>query len=300
MIRAQSVTTEYDTLFETVTSIASKVDPIKLNQTLTATAQALTGVGTRFGESIENANAILADLDPQMPRLQRDVAATADLLDVYADAAPNLWNGLATSVTTARTLNAQRREIDAALMAAIGFADTAAGPLQRGGPYLVRSAADFVPTTKLLDDYRGMILCTLRNWHDVGPEIAKSLGGNNGYSLETYGTITGAGNPYIYPDNLPRINAHGGPEGRPGCWQKLTPELWPMPYLVTDTGYSIAPYNHIRFRFTAGHRLRVGAPGRRADDQPVALTVTVNHPNRLGSTLSDVRRSSSRLTVNWS
>jgi phospholipid/cholesterol/gamma-HCH transport system substrate-binding protein len=34
------------------------------------------------------------------------------------------------------------------------------------------------------------------------------------------------------------------PEGRPGCWQKITRDLWPAPYLVLDTGASIAPYNH--------------------------------------------------------
>src|SRR5689334_10348722 len=47
-IPVQSVTTEYDTLFETITSIAAMVDPVKLNQTLTATAQALTGLGRKF------------------------------------------------------------------------------------------------------------------------------------------------------------------------------------------------------------------------------------------------------------
>ena len=38
---ATHVTTEFNTLFETITSISEKVDPIKLNQTLSATAQAL-------------------------------------------------------------------------------------------------------------------------------------------------------------------------------------------------------------------------------------------------------------------
>ncbi|TPG31920.1 MCE family protein [Mycolicibacterium hodleri] len=244
VIRVQSVTTEFNTLFETVTSIASKVDPIKLNQTLTATAQALTGLGHRFGESLENANVILDDVNPLMPRIRGDLARTATLAAIYADAAPDLWNGLDASLTTARTLNAQSRDVDAALMASIGFADTSADPLERATPFLVRSASDLVPTTKLLDDYRGMILCTLRNYHDVGPRIAESLGGDNGFSLVTYGTVMGAGNPFVYPDNLPRINARGGPEGRPGCWQKVTYDLWPMPYLVMDTGYSIAPYNH--------------------------------------------------------
>jgi hypothetical protein len=36
------------------------------------------------------------------------------------------------------------------------------------------------------------------------------------------------GNPFVYPDNLPLVNAHGVPEGRPGCWQKVTKFLWPF------------------------------------------------------------------------
>jgi phospholipid/cholesterol/gamma-HCH transport system substrate-binding protein len=244
-IRAQSVTTEFNTLFETVTSIAEKVDPIKLNQTLTATATALTGLGTRFGRSLDDANVILDDVNPRMPQLRNDIRQTAGLADVYADAAPNLFDGLDAAATTARTLNTERHDVDTALMAAVGFGNTAADTFERAGPYLVRSAADLVPTTKLLDDYRGMIFCSLRNYSDVGPKIAHSLGGGNGFSLVTFGTVLLAGNPFIYPDNLPRINAHGGPEGRPGCWQSLTPDLWPMPYLVMDTGYSIAPYNHL-------------------------------------------------------
>jgi phospholipid/cholesterol/gamma-HCH transport system substrate-binding protein len=129
-------------------------------------------------------------------------------------------------------------------MAAVGFAGTATESIQRAGPYLIRGAADLIPTTELLDEYRGMIFCTIRNYHDVAPDFARVLG-NNGYSLASAGTILGAGNPFVYPDNLPRVNAHGGPEGRPGCWQKITRELWPNPYLVMDTGYSLAPYNHV-------------------------------------------------------
>jgi phospholipid/cholesterol/gamma-HCH transport system substrate-binding protein len=245
VIPASSVTTEFNTLFETVTSIAEKVDPIKVNQTLTAAAQALSGLGSRFGVSLEHANVILDDLNPRMPRLREDTARVADLADVYAAASPELWNGLDSAVATARTFNAQIDDVDAALMAALGFANTATEPLEQATPYLVRGAADLVPTTKLLDDYRGMIFCTIRNYHDVEPRVKMALGGDNGYSLAAFGTVLGAGNPFIYPDNLPRINAHGGPEGRPGCWQKVTRNLWPHPYLVMDTGYNLAPYNHI-------------------------------------------------------
>ena len=246
VIQAQSVTTEFNTLFETVTAIAELIDPIKLNATLTATAEAFTGLGDRFGQSIEHANVILDYLNPRMPQLRRDIAAAAGLADVYTDASPELWSGLDAAVSTARTFNDERANVDAALMAAVGFGSTAADGFERAGPYLVRGASDLVPTTKLLDDYRAMILCTTRNYHDVQPLVAKTLGGN-GYSLAQYGTILGFGAPnaYVYPDNLPRINARGGPEGRPGCWQKVTPELYPFPYLVMDTGFNMAPYNHV-------------------------------------------------------
>jgi phospholipid/cholesterol/gamma-HCH transport system substrate-binding protein len=62
VIDVSAVTMEFNTLFETVTSIAEHVDPIKLNQTLAATAEALTGLGDRFGESLLNGNEILDDL----------------------------------------------------------------------------------------------------------------------------------------------------------------------------------------------------------------------------------------------
>jgi phospholipid/cholesterol/gamma-HCH transport system substrate-binding protein len=244
VIDASAVTTEFNPLFETVTEIAEQVDPIKLNQTLSATAEALTGSGDTFGESLLNGNRILDDLNQRMLQIRYDNQRVADLADVYSEASPDLWEGLQNAVRTAKTFNDHRGDVDAALMAAVGFANTGADSFDRGGPYLVRGAADFVPTTKLLDDYRGMIFCTLRNFHDIEPRVHDAFG-SNGYSLATSsGTIAGAGNPYIYPDNLPRVNARGGPEGRPGCWQKITRELWPAPYLVMDTGASIAPYNH--------------------------------------------------------
>ncbi|MGV0745368.1 MCE family protein [Mycolicibacterium sp. XJ870] len=244
-IDVTGVTTEFNSLFETITEITEQVDPIKLNQTLSATAQALTGLGDKFGRSLADGNAILDDLNPRMDRVGRDISALADLGGIYADAAPDLFGGLDSGARTAATLNAQRDDVDAALIAAIGFAGTGADILERGGPYLQRGAQDLIPTSKLLDDYRGMIFCTIRNYHNVAPKMREVFGGDNGYSLESYGTPMGAGNPYVYPDNLPRVNAKGGPEGRPGCWQEITRELWPVPYLVMDTGLSIAPYNHV-------------------------------------------------------
>src|SRR5262245_31309306 len=182
VIDASAVTTEFNTLFETVVSIAEQVDPVKLNQTLAATAEALNGLGDRFGDSLANGNQILGDLNPQMPQITYDNRRLADLADVYADASPDLWTGLDDALISAQTFNDHRADVDEALMAAVGFADDAADSFERGGPYLVRGAADLVPTTALLDDYRGMIFCTFRKYSVVQKRASAVLGGN-GYSL---------------------------------------------------------------------------------------------------------------------
>src|ERR1700739_3917481 len=86
VIDARSVTTEFNTLFETITEIAEKVDPVKVNLTLSAVAEALTGLGDRFGQSIVNGNAILDDINPQMPQIRHDIQGLAALGDTYAQA----------------------------------------------------------------------------------------------------------------------------------------------------------------------------------------------------------------------
>ncbi|KUI01826.1 MCE family protein [Mycobacterium sp. IS-3022] len=243
VIDATHVTTEMNTLFETVMNLTEHVDPVKLNQTLTATAQALDGFGNRLGDSIEHGNAILDDLNPQMPRIREDIGLLADMGEVYAAAAPDLFDGLDHATTTVATLNELRGSLDEALMAAIGFGHTGADVFERGGPFMVRTIEDLIPTSALLDEYSPSLFCAIRNYHDVAPRYARAWGGN-GYSIHTTNEMVGAGNPYVYPDNLPRLNASGGPEGRPGCWQPITKDLWPAPYLVVDTGASNAPYNH--------------------------------------------------------
>ncbi|HTQ21156.1 MCE family protein [Mycobacterium sp.] len=272
VITAKTVTTEINSLFQTITSIAQQVDPVKLNLTLSAAAQSLANLGDRFGQSIENANVILDEVNPRMPQARHDIQQLAALGDTYADAAPNLFDFLNNAVITSRTINAQQKDLDQALLSAAGFGNTGADVIGRGGPYLARGSADLVPTAQLLDTYSPELFCMVRNYHDTEPKAAQFLGGN-GYSLNDHaellsglglmlnpvslvptllsqvgglaGVVGGAPNPYMWPENLPRVNAHGGPAGAPGCWQHITRDLWPAPNLVMDAGVSIAPYNHL-------------------------------------------------------
>lgn len=200
-------------------------------------------MGDDVGEAIVNANAVLDEINPKMPQIRYNIQQLASLSDIYANASPELWDSLEHAVTTARTLNDQQYDLDAALLAAIGMGNTAADVMERGGPNLVRSVTDLVPTAQLLDKYSPSLFCTIRNFAGVS-QAAETVVGGNGSSVQVVVEFLGSENPWVYPDNLPRVNARGGPGGRPGCWQPITRDLWPAPTLVTDTGASIAPYNH--------------------------------------------------------
>ncbi|WP_197281373.1 MULTISPECIES: MCE family protein, partial [unclassified Mycobacterium] len=99
-----------------------------------------TGLGDRFGQSVVNANAILDDVNPQMPQARRDIQQLAGLGDTYANAAPDLIDFLNDAVVTSRTINAQQKDLDQALLSAAGFGNTGADIFNRGGPYLARGA----------------------------------------------------------------------------------------------------------------------------------------------------------------
>ena len=243
VIDATSITTEFNTVFQTIVELSENVDPVKVNLTLSAAAEALTGLGDKFGQSIVNGNKILDEVNPRMPTIRHDIQQLAALGDIYARAAPDLFDALDNAVTTARTLNQHQAELDKALLAAIGFADTGNDIFTRSRPYLERLTADLLPTAHLLDAYSPQVFCTIRNFADLAPRVAVLESGNH-YAAQLGVAIAGTENPYLYPDNLPRINGRGGPGGKPGCWQPITRDLWPAPYLVMDSGNSIAPYNH--------------------------------------------------------
>lgn len=247
VITVTAVSTEINTVFQTITSIAQSVDPVQLNLTLSGAADAFSGLGDKFGTALVNGNTVLDNLNPQMDQVREDVRQLTTVTDVLGDASPDLWSFLDHVSTTARTLSTQEKDLDATLLAAIGFSNTGTAVLDASQPHLAQTLLQLAPTSGLLDTYSPELFCAIRNAAEVEPAVAAAEGTGNGYSLRAHTQLVGGANPYVYPDNLPRVNARGGPGGAPGCWQKITRDLWPAPALVTDTGASIAPYNHFAF-----------------------------------------------------
>ena len=181
VINVTSVSTEVNTVFQTITSIAQTVDPVKLNLTLSGAADAFSGLGDKFGTALVNGNKVLDNLNPQMGHVNNDVRHLAAVTDALGDASPDLWSFLDDVTITARTLNTQQKDLDATLLAAIGFANTGTDVLNRSQPSLAQTLLQLAPTSGLLDTYSPELFCAIRNAAQVAPTVAAAEGTGNGH-----------------------------------------------------------------------------------------------------------------------
>ncbi|MBB5917814.1 phospholipid/cholesterol/gamma-HCH transport system substrate-binding protein [Nocardia transvalensis] len=262
-IRAGSVTVEIDSVFESLTAILRAVDPAKLNVTLSAVAGALRGQGDDLGRAIDDANAVLAQIDPLLPQLRHDMRSTADTTEIYADAADDLSDTLTRASTTADTLVDTADTLDHVLLAVIGMSDTGTQVLSANADPLTSAITLLDPTTSLLGEYAPEITCFLQG-ADEARTLAEPVSGGNGASMLLRSTLLLGTSPYTYPDNLPVVRASGGP--RCGSLPKTTMADVPTPYVVADTGAN-------PFRDSTGGRRLV--PGSLLD-----LLYTTSTPGR--------------------
>lgn len=237
VIRSRNVTTEVNTVFENLTSVLAQVQPEKINAVLTTLADAVRGKGERLGEATTAALDVVSALSQRSDTLRRDLNSAAAVTDTYSAASQNLLATLSAATTTGSTIVGQSKDLDAALLAAIGLSDTGTDLLATTQSDFVAAMTKLPATTGLLATYQPSYTCFIQGAYWM---LTKAGGyDSNGYSAVADTAVLGfAADPYRYPDNLPKIGAKGGPDGKPGCNGLPRPDLnMPIRYLVTDTGY---------------------------------------------------------------
>ena len=89
-VQAKDVQLEVNTLFQTLTDVLHKIDPVNLNATMTAFGEGLRGNGDDLGATLSGLNNYLQQLNPKLPTLQQDLQKTAVVANIYGDAGPDL------------------------------------------------------------------------------------------------------------------------------------------------------------------------------------------------------------------
>ena len=225
---AQHVMVEVNTVFEELTSVLSKIEPAKLNETLGAIGSALSGRGEKLGQMLSDLDSYLAQVEPSLPALSHDLDVAPGVLRAYADAAPDFVSIADNAARISDTSVDDQQNLDAALVSVIRLADIGNQVLSENRQPLTDVLHLLVPTTDLLNEYNQALWCALAGIVDAaGRPPLKEPGVH-----VTAGFLWGQ-ERYRYPMDLPKAGAKGGPQctGLPHLPFEAVP-----PYVVADTG----------------------------------------------------------------
>ncbi len=238
VIVAQNVSTEVNTVFQNLTGVLQRVDPAKLNGTLSALAEGLRGQGPAIGQATTDANQVLLALNPRAETVRHDWQSLQGFSDTYSAAAQNIVTVLDSLATTSSTITDNKGALDSLLVNVAGLSESGIGLLGPNRDNLVTSINALESTTSLLLKYNPGLTCMLvgaKYWLDHGG-LAST--GGNGRTVVLDTAILLGDDTYRYPDNLPVVGAKGGPGGKPGCGSLPNASLnWPVRQLVTNTGW---------------------------------------------------------------
>jgi phospholipid/cholesterol/gamma-HCH transport system substrate-binding protein len=238
VVRSGNVTVEVNTVFQSLQGVVQSIDPAKLNAILSAIAESVRGKGDVLGQAITDSNNVLLAVNPRMETVWQDWQLFGQTTRAYSDAAQNIVSILDNFTTTSTTLTDNAQALDTLLLSAIGFSNAGVNTIGGNQPALVRAMNILDPTTQLLMKYSPTYTCLFQGAQWFLENGGRDAIGGNGKSVIMDAALLAGDDPYRYPDNLPIVNAKGGPGGKPSCGSLPDPlKNFPVKYLVTDTGF---------------------------------------------------------------
>jgi phospholipid/cholesterol/gamma-HCH transport system substrate-binding protein len=238
VLHSRNVTVEVNTVFENLQAVVRAIDPAKLNSVLSAVAESVRGKGDRIGQAITDANTVLLAVNPRMPTVRQNFQLLGQTAQTYSDAAQNILSILDSFSTTSTTITTHAEALDNLLVSAVGFSQSGINTIGGNQPNLVRAMNILDPTTALLMKYSPTYTCLFQGAQWFLEHGGRDALGGNGKSVIMDAALLFGDDSYRYPDNLPIVNATGGPGGKPSCGS--LPDVtknFPVKYLVTDTGF---------------------------------------------------------------
>jgi phospholipid/cholesterol/gamma-HCH transport system substrate-binding protein len=241
-VAASDVQLEVNTLFQTLTDVLQKIDPINLNATISALGEGLRGNGDDLGATLAGLNYYLQQLNPKLPTLQQDFQKTAVVGNIYADAAPDLVTVFDNAPVISNTIVDEQDNLNATLLAATGLANNGTATLEPAAEDYIAAIQRLRAPLKVAGDYSPELGCIIKGTKKALDTFAPVIGGIRPGLFVASNFLPGAP-AYTYPESLPYVNASGGPNcrGLPDVPSKQLGGSWyHSPFLVTDNAY--VPY----------------------------------------------------------
>ncbi|MDG5770223.1 MCE family protein [Mycolicibacterium fortuitum] len=249
-VAAKDVQLEVNTLFQTLSDVLNKIDPVSLNATLTALGEGLRGHGDDLGAALTGLNGYLAQINPKLPTLQDDFAKAAVVANIYGDAGPDLARVIDNVPALNKTIVDEKANLNATLLAATGLANNGTATLQPAADDYIAAIQRLRAPLKVAGEYSPEFGCILKGTSNAVDRFAPIIGGIRPGLFVSSNFLPGSP-AYTYPESLPIVNASGGPNcrGLPDIPSKQFGGSWfHSPFLVTDNAYvPFQPNTEVQF-----------------------------------------------------
>ncbi|RKS76066.1 phospholipid/cholesterol/gamma-HCH transport system substrate-binding protein [Actinomadura pelletieri DSM 43383] len=221
---------EIDELLNDLLPLLRAVKPAELNATLNALATALQGRGDQIGRNLEQADALLQKINPELGTLVRDLHGLADVSDVYHAAAPDLLQTLRNLNVTSRTITARKATIEELIPATTALAQDADTFMRRNGPKIIGVNIANREALSLVARYSPSIPCVLAGLMKLKPEAEKAGGGDGSKTFNLTIEIVKPRPGYKNPLDRPEVKDQRNPR----CYGLPNPKV-PFPqHLALD------------------------------------------------------------------
>jgi phospholipid/cholesterol/gamma-HCH transport system substrate-binding protein len=220
---------EIDRVLGNLLPLLQAVRPEKLNTTLNAVATALQGRGDQIGRNLEQADALLKKINPELRTLVYDLRALSDVSDIYSAAAPDLLNTLKNINVTSKTITDKRKDIEKIIPMVTGFGDKGELFMRNNAPKIIGMNVANRDGLALLARYSPSLPCVLDGMMKIKPR-AEEAGGGKTPSFNLTIEIVKPRPAYKYPLDMPEAKDQRNPR----CYNLPNPEI-PFPdWLALD------------------------------------------------------------------
>jgi phospholipid/cholesterol/gamma-HCH transport system substrate-binding protein len=212
VIEATGVTTEVNTVFDSLDRLLTGFDITDLNHTLTVLASTLSGRGDQIAAVAAQADAYLTKLQPLLPQVRRDLLEVARFARLARTISPALLEILRNVTVTAGTVVDRRTAIHQLLVDLSVLGGRGAEVLGVNADALSALVHGLQLPTRTLRVYSSELPCLLMGLDRTRKVMADVIGGTDA-SLRALVSIRSKLSKYTFPGDLP-----GYPEGTgPDC-----------------------------------------------------------------------------------
>jgi phospholipid/cholesterol/gamma-HCH transport system substrate-binding protein len=221
---------EVATVLNNLEPMLTAVQPQDLDVTLTAISQALQDRGSELGSTLDELNAYLHKLNPDLPALDRDISELAQFARTYSQAAPSIVQALNDFSVTSQTILNQQENLSALYTTLTQASQDLNLFLNENSGNVIGLSSDGLPGLQILARYASEFPCILQDLVKFEPNINRVLGAGTDQpglhaTVNVVEPLTNSADSvgqYTWPTDAPVYRDNTGPHCYPVPFSGIT------------------------------------------------------------------------------